>query len=286
MLLLLKEILWRLVPQSIGKKLVNFYWKTQKSKSLKWILLNVYVLDQCNLNCKSCNSFAPLSKIYKLDKTSFENDCRRLSSLGESKIPEIHFLGGEPLLHPDLLILLEIARKYFKKSKLQIITNGILLLRQNNSFWERLKEIDVGIIISHYPINLELKKIKKIANNNKLSIRYYKGELPWFKMAFDLNGTYSNEENYKRCNAALQSIELKDGKLAACQYIQKIHYFNNYFDKQMEVVGEDVLDIYSVNNFDEILKFLSKAPKFCRYCTLKSIPIEWGISKKEITEWT
>jgi len=67
--------------------------------------------------------------------------------------------------------------------------------------------------------------------------------------------------------------------------------FNNYFIKNsgaaMEATDDDSIDIYKAKDIGEIYEFLSKPMPFCRYCRIKSweIGIEWGVSKKEITEW-
>ena len=46
-----------------------------------------------------------------------------------------------------------------------------------------------------------------------------------------------------------------------------------------------MIDIYKAESIDEILKFIVNPIPFCKYCNLDSTPIEWGLSKKEISEW-
>jgi len=250
------------------------------------MLLNLYITGKCNLNCKGCNAFAPIADNYLLDAVSFESDCKRLSELGAEKIPEIHILGGEPLIHPALNEIIIIARTYFPQAKLKIVTNGILLLKQKRGFWECCQSNNVDIIISHYPINIDIKSIRKIVKNYKLKLRYYRGVLPWFKIKLNLTGYGGNsEDNFRKCTAALQCVELRDGKIATCQYILKMGYFNVYFQKDIEVGETDFIDIYKTQNMDEILEFISKPVNFCRYCTVENLPVEWGISKMDISEW-
>ncbi|MDR1523474.1 MAG: 4Fe-4S cluster-binding domain-containing protein [Endomicrobium sp.] len=71
----------------------------QKRKTLKF---EVHITDHCNLNCKSCSHFSPLSKEYYLDLAQFKNDCQRLALLSNGKVEDVNFLGGEPLLHSNL----------------------------------------------------------------------------------------------------------------------------------------------------------------------------------------
>jgi hypothetical protein len=66
-----------------------------------------------------------------------------------------------------------------------------------------------------------------------------------------------------------------------------VERFNKYFNQNIEVSENDYIDIYKANNLNEIVHFLCKAMPFCRYCKLDDwqIGVEWGVSKKEISEW-
>jgi MoaA/NifB/PqqE/SkfB family radical SAM enzyme len=283
--LFIKDLIWQIVPQKIGMKMNAFYFQRKKFKKLDWMLLHVSTGGKCNLNCVSCNAFASIADNYMLDIASFESDCKRLSDLGAEKILGIHFVGGEPLLHPNLMGILCITHLYFPCAKINIVTNGILLLKQKEDFWNCCKLNNVGIIISHYPIKLDIKSIKAMAKKYGINLRYFRGVLPWYKMELELNGNRNSYENYKKCPSALGCIELRDGKIAPCQLIQKIQYFNNYFQKKLELTDADRIEIYKAKSIDEILEFVAKPVPFCRYCNVKWIPVKWGTSKKEITEW-
>ncbi len=288
-LLTAKDLFWEIVPQAIGNKIAAYYFNRKKFKKQDCILLNLYITGKCNLNCVGCNAFAPIADNYILDTARFEADCKRLSELCAGKadiIPQIHIAGGEPLLHPKLNEIINYARTYFPQAKMKIVTNGMLLLKQQDDFWECLSKTKTDIIISHYPIKLDIKSIRKKAKNYKIKIRYYRGVLPWFKMAFDLTGRYDAKDNFSKCTAALNCVELRDGKIATCQYILKMTYFKEYFKKDIEISETDFIDIYKAENIDEILEFISRPVPFCRYCTLKYSPVEWGQSKKDISEWT
>lgn len=292
-LLTAKDLLWKTVPQKIGNRIAAYYFNRKKFKKQDKVFLNLYITGKCNLNCVGCNAFAPIADNYILDTVQFEADCKRLTELCAGKmvdgggiIPQMHFAGGEPLLHPKLNEIMVIARSYFPHTKMKLVSNGILLLKQKDSFWECCKQNKVDIIVSHYPISLDIKSIREKAKSHNINIRYYRGVLPWYKMAFDLTGGYDAETNFRKCAAALQCVELRDGKIATCQYILKTAYFNDYFKKDIEVRETDFIDIYKAKNMDEILEFISRPVSFCRYCTLKYLPVEWGQSKKEISEWT
>ena len=286
-LLTAKDLFWEIVPQKIGMKVTSIYFNQKKFKKQDWMLLNLYITGKCNLNCKGCNAFSPIADNYLMDTASFESDCRRLSELGGvDKIPEIQILGGEPLLHPKLNEIMTIARSYFPKTNLNILTNGILLLEQKEDFWECCQSNKVDILITHYPISLDIKSIRKKTENYGLKLRYCQSVTPWYKVEYDLTGGYNPEDNFRKCGGALLCVELHDGKIATCSFILKFTYFNSYFQKDIKVQETDFIDIYKVKSIDEILEFISYPVSFCKYCTLKNLPDKWEKSKRDILEWT
>ena len=284
---LAKGLLWKTLPQSIGDRILTFHIRhNKKFKKQDWVHLNVYPIGKCNLNCVNCQAFAPVADGYMLDAASFESDCRRLSDLGGGQVWELTIAGGEPLLYPHLAETLSIARSYFPHAKLRIVTNGTLLLKQKESFWDCCRSNGVNIVISHYPIKLDIKPIKAAAKKYGLKLTYYRGVLPWYKLTLDLGGNCNPRESYKKCYMGLRCVELRDGKIATCMNIMHFRYFNNYFQKNIEICDTDTIDIYKAKSMDEILNFISKPAPFCRYCTGKSTPVKWGVSKKDISEWT
>ena len=64
-----------------------------------------------------------------LEVHSFERDIKRLSELSNGEVNIIHLMGGEPLLNPNCERFFELTRKYFDKTEIKLITNGILLLK-------------------------------------------------------------------------------------------------------------------------------------------------------------
>lgn len=114
----------------------NFYVSAIKIKArLKKIIrptaldqLDICAAEHCNLGCYSCNHFSQLADPEFADTANVERDLRRLSELSGGNIPLIYLAGGEPLLNPELPELMRIARQYFPQSRVQIITNGLLLL--------------------------------------------------------------------------------------------------------------------------------------------------------------
>ena len=123
-----------------------------------------HLVDHCNLNCAHCDHFTPLAKEYFADIEDIVNDFKKLKKIFDN-IGKIYIVGGEPLLHPDLLKIFNPLRTLYPKSEIIIITNGILLDKQKDEFWEKLKEYDIALSMTHYPLNIDyLGYIEKCKN--------------------------------------------------------------------------------------------------------------------------
>jgi MoaA/NifB/PqqE/SkfB family radical SAM enzyme len=285
------EKLYKILPARIIKKLqpkiMSIVAKRLHMVGQRMNYVDINVVDHCNLKCKYCANFCPLVNEKFLDVAEFDKDCKRLSALSSGKIKTIRLLGGEPLLHPLLIEIMTVTRKHFPLSGIDLVTNGILLLKMPVAFWTQCKAYGIRVAISHYPIELNYAKIKSIAKEYGVKTVYGKTPRGMYKWLLDINGGQDIKESHAYCIRANQCAVLQEGKIYACSLPPWIRYFNEYFGKDLQVNEFDYIDIYKTKNFAEVLEFLKKPIPFCKYCNTKKIVYsnKWGISKKEITEW-
>jgi MoaA/NifB/PqqE/SkfB family radical SAM enzyme len=253
--------------------------------------MGVYAVEHCNLNCKCCTAFSPIAEKSFLNIESYKNDMAKLAELTGNTLESFYITGGEPLLHPQILEIFTIAREYFPKTDLSFMTNGLLLLKMPETFWETCKQTNVGINVSRYPIQIDIDGIKMKAKTYGIRFDYVGGsdvpvKLMW-KYPLDLEGKQSLNRSYAICTQINRCITMKDGKIYPCNTIAGIGHFNKYFNKNLEVMPDDVLELHNVKDINEIYAFLHTSKPFCRYCNRKGVVfgIKYGSSKKEITEW-
>jgi organic radical activating enzyme len=97
----------------------------------------------CNIKCRSCYT---LNRDYikSLDDVKKEIDL----AIKKRKLETITILGGEPTLHPHIADIIRYIKS--KKLKSQILTNGILLLDdENGRFLNQLNSAGVDRILLH-----------------------------------------------------------------------------------------------------------------------------------------
>ncbi len=254
---------------------------------LQYFILNI--VDHCNLNCKGCNHFSPLAKKRCVELKTIEKDLVQMHVV-HGDIPRIGIMGGEPLLHPDINKILIIVRHIFPKTQILLSTNGILLERQKEDFWNICKENDITIRITKYPIQLKYDKIENKILSKGIKIDYFfDGETgsSFDNVSMDINGYQDPVSSFNNCGYANRCVLLNEGKLYTCQIIFGCTFFCKIFKKEMPIEETDYIDIYKCSR-EEVLEKLAKPLPFCRFCNVSRRSenrMEWGISERKIEEW-
>ena len=261
--------------------------------------LEINLADHCNLPCQGCDHYSQLSDESFLNYDSYKRDIERLGELYSNKIGIITLLGGEPLLHENIIDFMKITRKVFPEAKCFILTNGLLLLQLENALqgniWQACKDYKFGINVTVYPIKLDFAGIAQKAKQYDVPLRMssdiHAEELTTNtkisdKHTFDLSGNQPLWQSIG-CIYFNKWTVLKDGKLYMCPISAHIPIFNKFFDQSLELLDDDSIDIYSADKWEAFSEFNAKPVSFCRFCDLKNwvAASEWGISKKVISEY-
>lgn len=262
--------------------------KTAKPKR-KRLFFDVHICDHCNLNCKSCTNFCPIAEKKFVDLGVLERDFKRLSELTNRKC-DVSLIGGEPLLHPDIIKIFDMTRQYFDCGA-QMVTNGMLLANRPDEFWQSCGKNKIKIVVSVYPIKIDEEKIIAQARKHKVKLAALDrtDESSWYKHTWDLSCGQDAEKAYRKCPWGNVCIYLEDGKLDPCGFPLLTKHFNKYFDKSeykfAEPTEDDYVDIFKVNSLDEILEKLANPIPYCRYCTLNFAYSKWERSGRAVNEW-
>ena len=251
----------------------------------------VHLVDHCNLRCCGCDHFAPLAKKRFEELDVFEKDIKRFAELSSAKLGILKLMGGEPLLHPQLTDFMRIARQYLPDTRIEVVTNAILLNLQKENFWNACKEYNIVIVPTKYPLKINYEKAEQTAESYGVKLEYYGNTNSVLKTSYhiplDLEGKQDAVNNFLNCFHANNCVFLKQGKLYTCTVAPNIDQFNQYFGKNIPLTNRDGIDIHKAQNIDEILEFLAKPIPFCKYCNVngRTFGHPWGVSKKEIEEW-
>jgi len=86
-------------------------------------MLFVEVTDRCNERCVHCYAEAAPERANRLSLTDIEHVLRAACKLGD---PAVQFTGGDPLIHPDIVEAVALARN-MGFGTIEIYTNGLAL---------------------------------------------------------------------------------------------------------------------------------------------------------------
>ena len=111
---------------------------------IQWHITNV-----CNLHCKHCYQ-DDFSRKSDLDRQGLKRISDNLLATleGWDKTACIHLTGGEPLLKPELFVLLEDLDRQSTVEELGIITNGLLIdqeMAKKLSLFSKLRKIKISL---------------------------------------------------------------------------------------------------------------------------------------------
>lgn len=186
-------------------------------------------------------------------------------------------LGGEPLLHPQLIEFIRIARQYIPNSiKIDVLTNGIILDENINFYSNFAVEQDVSFLVSPYPLNYSNLFKKEYPNIGFMATR-----LTYQWPQVDLSGAQSN--NYINCPVyTLPCFIIRNKKIYICPFSACIHCFSDAFNQSIHSKEQDYLDLNSINE-EKLINFIKNGPnsicQFCNYLGTNSYYWHQGINK-------
>lgn len=135
--------------------------------------LETNITTACQNCCVGCNHFNPIQEPSFLAPEVIEKDLEKLSKIVHVK--RYALLGGEPLLHPQLVKILHIAKASGIADKIEVITNGMKIRDMSPHFWKAVEFLTV----SHYEGKLsndDLNFIFDKAEENGIELEIKKGE--------------------------------------------------------------------------------------------------------------
>jgi len=104
--------------------------------------LETYFAYGCNLRCSFCGNMSPFSSGFE-QKESIIHSLREWSKRIRPAMFAIS--GGEPLLHPDFIELMQEVRACFPDSNIKLKTNGTLLDRLSDDDLRKCSDIEFYI---------------------------------------------------------------------------------------------------------------------------------------------
>lgn len=226
------------------------------------------MVHHCNLSCRGCSHLSPLLPEHFESPDGLFHDLSYLA--GYCRPGCISLLGGEPLLHPHLLRIIDAVRESRITGWIRVVTNGLLLDQMPERFWESVDEVHVSL----YPWNAikkeELAMIKTRARKGStvLGFRYQNHFREIFCEQPNMDAALVRRI-YRTCHMSHDDCchTLEGGRYYKCPPAALIPLVRK--DDPKTAGAADGIDIRSSQNPVEDLAayFSSQKPlAACRYC--------------------
>lgn len=170
--------------------------------------------EHCNISCHACAHASPLLAKKFADLSDFTRDFEALAAVFHSR--ELRIVGGEPLLHPELLAFLREGRRIGIADTIVVFTNGVLLHRMPEEFWRLIDKLHVSV----YPgvrRRLDEEDCERLSRTHDVELRIER-----FR-TFDqtLIGTRIEDPRlvkaiYRACHTATECHTVHDGRFYKC----------------------------------------------------------------------
>lgn len=244
---------------------LKYFRNDRYGKLSDGIKLEFMITEHCNLNCAGCDHIASIAKEKFM---SLEEYSICLHSFKEKlpTIKEICFMGGEPLLHPQLDQVFILTRELFPDVDIVCYTNGLLLSKFNEKYNQLCRDLKVGFMLSVYPNNFDYEKLMEECKETNLQAYLRPSEILFRMPIVNPYGTEDKEQFYTCTKTQPPVFTIRDYKLYKCPFCCCIDNITNV-NKNIVIpeTENDYLDVLNFT-FEELVEFCYKPNDRCAYC--------------------
>jgi len=246
----------------------------------------VHITDHCNLNCRGCTHFSNIAKPAFADLDEFTRDFTRLARLFPD-ITEIYLLGGEPLLHPQLESFVRVTRRLFPDSRINLMSNAVLVPKMDEAFWQMLIDTDAWLVCDLYPAKIDVERVERLAAEHGVKFEWVEPRGEFFKLPIDPTGSQDAADSFARCRTVSNCPILRHGRLYPCAYIAYIDLFEERFETSgLEAGCEDSVSIYDTDDAYKVMDFLLSPVPWCSHCDFDRMEqFDWARTERTPEEW-
>lgn len=235
--------------------------------------LEFHLADHCNLNCAGCLHYAPFADKRLADVEVVRRDFARMRELF-ANVRHVRIMGGEPLLHPQAVEFARIVREAFPRSKVCVVTNGLLLASFRGL--AELARLKVGVDWTKYPpLAGKEAQIRTLCAQAGVSLRVTENSAFMARLVPD--GAVGIRKSFRWCRKRLYCPLLDNGRVYTCAPARFAPYYNKAAGTRL--FAEPGLDIHK-STAREIMTYLMSPSFACRFCADSARTFAWKASCK------
>jgi organic radical activating enzyme len=253
----------------------------------------LHVVEHCNLRCAHCCNMSPYVAERMLSVAEIEAQCRTMARHLDVDVFKI--MGGEPLLHPEITAILGVLRETGISETIRLFTNGLLLHRMTDDFWQALDHLTISSYSSapvkpeHLRLIADKAREFDVVLNVKPVDRF--SEVMASERRLDDAAT---QAVYDECWLRHRCLVVRGGVFYKCTRAAYQRDFRERLDvkgREMDALpepGDDGIALDAMDFEDRLLAYLNadRALASCRYCHGSSGPLVGHVqlSRRDVRE--
>lgn len=260
---------------------------TIKQKKSTPLHIEFNLTDFCNLNCKGCSHYSPLAPAEFEPLEDLERAMYHISAIRDGeKIRSVFLIGGETLLYPDLEEAMRMSRRFFPWAEILVFTNGLLLPKMSETFWETCRRERIEIALTRYPLKFDYDKVEELCREKGVSVSVFgdRGVAnTFFRLPLDPEKRQKGWLSHFRC-IGFGCITIEKGRIFPCSQAACVGHLNRRFGTDFKWEQGDFIKVEDLKSAEQLFNLRDKPIPFCSYC--KPIEcVDYGPSKRLKEEW-
>ncbi len=226
----------------------------------------------CNKRCVDCSHISPLLKPWFLTPEGLAKDLAAVKDIVHFKV--LQMVGGEPLLNKRLVELIEVARASGVGDSVSVITNGELLPRMKDDFWQAVDWVNLSAYPTLSIATLETARSKAAEFEKPLYVTYFT------EFHQQHRSPPNDGAHFSTCHWRNSCWQIHAGHFALCP--QSL-FMPKTFMELPEFVDALPLDGVTAEKFDAFIH-RTEPLNACRMCManeLKSLPWREAVSRED-----
>lgn len=245
----------------------------------------IQLCDRCNLDCAYCSHLSPISQPVRIGLDTLAEECHRLAKIG---FDEVNLMGGEPLLHPQVIEAIQLTRSILPDIKLIVSTNGLLLPRMSKEFWQCCRDNRVVLRITPYPKakngTWNYFKYIYLIKKNRVRMESTGWRFGFRHQLLSEKAEFDATSNYLRCQ--LHCTQVRNATLWPCAYVAYAFNLNNKFGTNFKHAAGDSMPLTETTTATDVRLWLLRTKPFCSHCGIKNAKhVNWKRSEYARSEW-
>ncbi len=261
-------------------------WRTMRTQRNMPLRLEFVVTDYCNLNCAGCTHYSPLAEKEFESLERLRKTMAHLARVCGDEVSKVYLIGGETLLYPHLTEAMRAMRSEFATQTAYVFTNGLMLGRMSEEFWETAREGDFVIALTRYPINFDYDEAERLCAEKGVRCEVYGDRSQadsFFRFPLDpAKGVNPRISHLKCYNFGCLSVV--GDRLYPCSISGCVSHLNKAHGTNFEHVKGDWLEVSDIKSVGEIKRLRNSPVPFCGYC-LPPEPVAYARSERKPNEW-